>query len=250
MDHFLQGLELHHIHDTGGYFEARAHFQIALGQDPEFGRAAAALAITFVREWFWDSARPDLLDTAQPYARKAIGLAPHDAWAQTVWGVVALYKRRHADAKACFARAMELAPHDAYVVSRAALGNLYDGEFETAIALFRRSIQLDPLHGDRQRGMLGHALFHAGRYSEAIDELETIEDLLTWERAWLACCYAMQGDMDGAEVASGLFRAGLGTVSQGYQVNTRPFRREADLQRLETAMQHAGISWHWDRHAH
>lgn len=244
MDHFLEGLELHHIHGSGGFLEARRHFEIALEQDAEFGRAEAALAITFVREWFWESSRWDLLDTAEKHARTAIGLAPHDAWAQTVWGVVALYKRRHTDAKASFYRAMELAPHDAYVVSRAAVGKLYAGDFEAAIDLFQRSIKLDPLHADRQRGMLGHALFHAGRTDDAIAALEAIEEPLAWELAWLACCYAVKGDTKSAKTTADRYRTSIRTSTVQYNANTRPFKHDADLQRLEAAMQRAGIVCH------
>jgi DNA-binding CsgD family transcriptional regulator/tetratricopeptide (TPR) repeat protein len=242
MDHFLQGLELHHQHHSGGFLEARRHFGAALDQDPEFARAAAALAITYVREWFVESSRPELLDTAEAHSRQAMGLAPHDAWVQTVWGVVALYKRRHEEATASFDRAMELAPHDAYVVSRAALGKLYAGEFEAAIEFFQRSIRLDPLHADRQRGMLGHALFHADRFDEAILQLEAIDQPLSWELVWLACCHAMKGDPDRVEATAARLRDAYANSARKYQVNTRPFRHAADLQRLESAMQRAGIA--------
>jgi tetratricopeptide (TPR) repeat protein len=197
-----------------------------------------------VREWFVFSDRPDLLDTAETHARRAMGLAPHDAWVQTVWGVVALYKHRHAEAAASFDRAMELAPHDAYVVSRAALGKLYAGAFEPAIELFQRSIRLDPLHADRQRGMLGHALFHAGRFDQAICELETIEEPLPWELVWLACCQASTGDTASAEATAKRLRDGFATALRRYLVTARPFRNSADMQRLETAMQRAGIDLH------
>jgi tetratricopeptide (TPR) repeat protein len=241
MDHFLQGLELHHAHGSAGFLDARRHFVSALAQDPEFGRAEAALAITFVREWFWDSRQSALLDTAEQHARRAIGLAPHDAWAQTAWGVVALYKRRHGDAGASFDRAMVLAPHDAYVVSRAALGKFYAGDFEAAIDLFGRAIELDPLHADRQRGMLGHALFHAGHHDRAIEVLEAIEDPLVWEYAWLACCQAIKGDMAAAAATADRYRASIGAPSVPYRADLRPFRNAADAKRLEDAMQLAGI---------
>jgi hypothetical protein len=39
MDHFLEGLELHHLHGSEGFKMARQHFEIALDQDPDFARA-------------------------------------------------------------------------------------------------------------------------------------------------------------------------------------------------------------------
>ena len=241
LDHFLQGLDLHHQHTIDGFTEARTHFIEALVQDPSFARAEAALAITFVREWFWESTRQDLLDVAAGHARTAMGLAPHDPWAQTVWGVVALYQRRHAEAEASFERAMELAPHDAYVVSRVALGKLYAGDFETSVKLFRQSILLDPLHAERQRGMLGHALFHLDRYEEALGELETIKAPLFWETAWRACCYAMLGETDRATAMRETFRNSADLPSYGYDIAFRPFKNETDRERLAVAMQRAGL---------
>jgi DNA-binding CsgD family transcriptional regulator/Tfp pilus assembly protein PilF len=242
MDHFLQGLEFHHRHGTEDFLVSRAHFEAALEKDPEFGRAAAALAITYVREWFWESMRGELLDIAEQHARVAIGMAPHDAWAQTVWGVVALYKHRHADAELSFKRAVELAPYDIYVVSRCGLGKLYNGDFDEAENLFMRSIELDPLHADRQRGLLGLTLFYLGRYDEAIELLEAIDQALSWEIAWLAACHAEKGQFVDARKSVERFRQSFESSGHGYPIKTRPFRRKKDMQRLYDALQSAGFS--------
>lgn len=239
MEHFLRGLDAHHKHRANEFHAARAHFQAALAADPEFGRASAALAVTYIREWFWDSARTDLLDLAEQCARTALGLSPHDAWTQSVWGVVALYRRRHHDAELSFKRALELAPFDAYVVSRAALGKLYAGDFAEAESLFRQSIELDPLNGERQHGMLGHTLFHLGRYEDAIEALQNIDEPLVWELAWLAAAFAMNGDVEMAADAAEKCRSG----SEGrYWVEMRPFKRDADLRRLQKGLSAAGLS--------
>ncbi|MFT5113088.1 MAG: DNA-binding CsgD family transcriptional regulator/TolB-like protein/Tfp pilus assembly protein PilF [Parasphingorhabdus sp.] len=242
MDHFLQGLELHHRQDADSFLDARGHFERALRKDPDFGRAAAALAITHVREWFLDSGDSKLLDIADQHSRIAIGIAPHDAWAQTVWGVVALYKKRHLDAELSFKRAMELTPYDTYVVSRCGLGKFYNGDFEEAETLFRHSIDLDPLHPDRNRGFLGHTLFHLDRHEEAIALLSGINQPLSWEFAWLAACYAATGESKMANATADRFRASFNTSDQRYLIHTRPFRHEVDLQRLFDGMQSAGIS--------
>ncbi len=242
MDHFLKGLELHHLHGSGGFQIARQHFEAALDQDTDFARARAALAITFVREWFWNSDRLDLLDTAETHARTAVALAPQDPWAQTVCGVVALYNRRHAEATANFDRAMEGAPYDSYVVSRAALGKFYSGDFDAAIELFQRAIKLDPLHADRQRGMLGHAYFHTGQHDLAIANLKAIEQPLVWELVWLACSQAIIGDPEHSATAE-KYRASVQTSCSQYSANARPFQNDTDMKRLEAAMQNTGIIW-------
>ncbi len=241
MDHFLKGIELHHLHAAGNWSAARAHFEAALAQDPDFVRARAALAITFVREWFWKSACTDLVDTAGDHARMAMARARHDPWAQTVQGVVAFYNRRHAEAAACFDRAMVVAPYHGYVVSCAALGKFYSGAFNAAIDLFQRAIELDPLYADRQRGMLGHAYFHTGQYDLAIAQLGAIEKPLSWELAWLACCQAQTGATDLATIVQ-MYRAAVQDASSEYRTDMRPFRNEADQERLDTAMRVAGVT--------
>ncbi|GGA34345.1 hypothetical protein GCM10011498_39360 [Amylibacter cionae] len=240
MDHFLEGLELHHLHGSGGFLMARQHFETALDLDTDFARARAALAITFVREWFWNSDRLDLLDIAEKHARTAVVLAPQDPWSQTVWGVVALYNRQHDIAAASFDRAMEAAPYDSYVVSRAALGKFYSGDFEAAIELFQRAIKLDPLHADRQRGMLGHAYFHTGQHDLAIANLKVIEKPLAWELVWLACCQAIIGDAEHYTTVE-RYRASVQISSVRYEARARPFKDDADMRKLEAAMQNAGI---------
>lgn len=240
MDRFLEGLELHHLHGSGDFQLARQHFEAALDEDPTFARARAALAITFVREWFWDSDRLGLLDTAERHAQTAVALAPQDPWGQTVWGVVALYNRRHAEAASRFDKAMEGAPYDSYVVSRAALGKFYSGDFDAAIELFQRAIRLDPLHADRQRGMLGHAYFHTGQHDLAITNLKAIEEPLAWELVWLACCQAILGDAEHYATVE-RYRASVQTSSVRYEARARPFEKDADMRRLEVAMQNAAV---------
>ena len=240
LDHFLDGLEFHHRHTADAYRDARARFVLALDLDPEFSRAAAALAITYVREWFWHSTRSDLLDTAERHARTAVGLAPHDAWAQTVWGVVALYRGRHAEAEQSVTRALELAPHDAYVVSRAGLVELYSGNQESAIDLLRRSIALDPLHADRQSGMLGHALFLAGRYDDAIACLESIDTPLVWELAWLAASHGKSGNESRATSVAAALRISL-NGDGGYDVGSRPYRYARHRDKLRESLLSLGI---------
>lgn len=242
LDHFLDGLEFHHCHTADAYAQARTRFALALDLDPELSRPAAALAVTYVREWFWQSSRSELLDIAERHARMAIGLKPHDAWAQTVWGVVALYKGRHAEAEKSVDRALELAPHDAYVVSRAGLVKLYGGDLRVAIDLLRRSIALDPLHADRQSGMLGHAFFLAGRYDEAIQSLERIETPIVWELAWLAASHVSSGNESRAASVAHDFRASLSAPDGGYDLAARPYRYEQHREKLRESLLAAGIS--------
>ncbi|PRY79133.1 LuxR C-terminal-related transcriptional regulator [Marivita geojedonensis] len=240
LDQFLMGLEHHHVHNEEGYLEARRHFENAVSLDAGFARAEAALAITYVREWFWKSDNRELLDVAEDYARRALTMDSEDAWSLTVSGVVALYKRRHGEAAAHFEAALERAPYDAYVVSRAGLGRFYSGNFEDAAQLFQRAIILDPLHADRQRGMLGHAYLHLGRYDEALAALRAVRDPLLWELAWMAACQALSGD-ESYRDTSDRYRNMLGPKVQSYRAPTRPFKNEADMLRLDAAMKLAGL---------
>lgn len=240
LDQFLLGLEHHHAHHEAGYFKARQHFQNAVTLDPGFARAEAALAITYVREWFWNSDTTELLDIAETHARKALSLDAEDAWSLTASGVVALYKRCHSEANTSFDLALERAPYDAYVVSRAGLGRFYNGDFEDAVSLFQRAVTLDPLHADRQLGMLGHAYLHLGRYDEALTALKAVQEPLQWELAWTAACQALAGD-NGHEQTTRSYRKQFGQSAQSYRVQTRPFKNEADMRRLDAAMRKAGL---------
>lgn len=148
---------------------------------------------------------------------------------------------RHTEANASFDLALERTPYDAYVVSRAALGRFYNGEFDASIDLFQRAIRFDPLHADRQRGMLGHAYFHAGHYDRAIAELQTIDDPLVWELAWLACSQAVADHKGYLETAE-RYRALATRTTSEYEAQMRPFRNKSDMERLHAAMRAAGIA--------
>lgn len=61
---------------------------------------------------------------------------------------------------------------------------------------------------------------------------------------WTVCCYCVNGDMKHAQSTADRYRAIKRTSSLDFKANTHPFKHETDLQRLEAALENAGILVH------
>ena len=88
--------------------------------------------------------------------------------------------------------------------------------------------------------MLGHALFLAGRYDEAIACLETIDTPLVWELAWLAASLISSGNESRAAVAAEALRVSL-RGDGGYELDSRPYRCAAHRDKLRESLLTLGI---------
>jgi hypothetical protein len=62
--------------------------------------------------------------------------------------------------------------------------------------------------------------------------IEQEKEPLSWELAWLACCYQVKGDARRAGKAADRYCASVRTSDLRYEANTRPFLHETDLHRL------------------
>ena len=77
---------------------------------------------------------------------------------------------------------------------------------------------------------------------QTVDESDTELKIVG---ATLAACYAKRGDQKQAQEAASRFRESFSTPEHRYHVQTRPFRRHADMRKLRGGLQSAGLSDIW-----
>jgi tetratricopeptide (TPR) repeat protein len=120
----------------------------------------------------WGPSPATSLEQAELVATRAVALDDRYPYAHWVLGIVNLHLRRHDLATREAERTIALAPNLAE--GHETLGNvlLYSGRPEEAHACFGRAMALNPYYPDIFLHFQAQALFHLGRYEEAVASLK------------------------------------------------------------------------------
>ena len=147
---------------------ARAYFEQALREDPDFALAYSGLADYYAVSWYVKTDQP----LAEKYARKAVALEPDLAEAHASLGIACVYQRKFAEGEKELKRAIELNPNYAMAHHWYSLHLLTLGRLTEALAENDRARQLDPfsLPINYLRGVM---LLGLHEYDRAVEQLET-----------------------------------------------------------------------------
>jgi TolB-like protein/Flp pilus assembly protein TadD len=182
----------------GRYFsktvkEQRTYFDRAIGLDPQYAAAYAALAQRYL---YSDLPSAEAAAKAKAAALRAVALEPdlpeaHAALARTLleaqWDWVG--------AEEHFRRALALDPNSGDTLVPYARLHLSLGRFNEAIAARKRAAELSPSHLET-RAHLGLAYYMARRYDDAIAELRPLVEIdqsFALGHLFLAMAYAWRG---------------------------------------------------------
>lgn len=156
-----------------GILKARAHLEKAVGLDPNFALAYAALSDTYSLEPWWGNLTPrEASPHAKAMAEQALRLHEQSAEAHSALGVVRFYYDwdfRGAEQE--FERAIQLQPGLAIAHYWYAGVLSAEGRHPEAIAAIQRAQELDPL-SPVINADAGWYYFYARRYDEAIRECQ------------------------------------------------------------------------------
>jgi tetratricopeptide (TPR) repeat protein len=154
------------------------YFNQAIGKDPNYSLAYAALAQAWVLLPAYNGGAPnDCFPQAESAARKALARDDNSADAHAALGVVkSIYGFDFAGSIPEYERAIQLNPNDAtahHWLANDTLSAL--GQSENEIAEMKRALELDPLSLIINSN-LGAAYIHARRFDDAIAQLrKTVE---------------------------------------------------------------------------
>ena len=203
----LQGREQRNMSQQAGMLSAEALFEQAVARDPDFALAHAEIGfIQYIHAtWRIDPSRRDeYLTKGFASARRALALEASLPLANRVLANLHLRAREHAEAVTWAERAVTLNPGEAE--SYAWLANIlpFVGRSGEALEQLANARRLDPLHPPLWDFYTGRALFHLGRYEEALTWFEACSRrtpfLSNWRRH-LAATLAQLGRLDEARAA-------------------------------------------------
>jgi adenylate cyclase len=238
-DLLLQGLEQFASFEKGSNERARALFEKATIADPNFGLAYAYLGLVEYVDADWATGAG--LDQALAHARKALDLNGDDGRIHRILGAVLLAHRQFDAANHHSERSLQLNPNDANAISaRAFLLNCL-GLPEEAIEHARRAIRLDPNHPVGHWGTLARPLQATGRYEEALAAHSRIRSPAYHHLANMAACHAHLGHGDEAARLVKRVLELKPDYSARVWVDSRPFKRDEDRERLLADLLKAGL---------
>jgi tetratricopeptide (TPR) repeat protein len=149
---------------------AIAAYTEAIRLDPQYALAFADRSIA-LSTGAGDADTPATVregyDKAQADARQAVALSPDLAQAHLALAEVSEDTLNFTQASGAYERALALAPGNAEVLRNSGQFAAWMGHIDAGLAAIRRAVVLDPLARE-SHSLLGHALYAAHRYEEAV----------------------------------------------------------------------------------
>jgi TolB-like protein len=221
---------------------ARRLFEEALEIAPDYARIYSALSRTHNLDWrySWSATPEESLEAAVELARRAVELDRLDARGFAELGFAKLYKKRHDEALADYARAMALNPNDADIIAEYADALVYAGQPKKSVELLERAMRLNPYYPDWYLWYLADAHITLGQHAEVIATVQRMQNPDEGRRM-LAASFAHLGMLDEARAqAREVMRLHPG-FTIGRWRDRPPYRDQAILEQFIEGMRKAGL---------
>jgi len=230
---------------------ARRMYEQSLIEDPRYAPAVTGLARTYHMAWIEPTSYEPMAreyqqqenpDRALSLAQQAVALDGELPEAHAILAVVLHWQYRRSESMAEWRRALELNPN--LVEGRYAISLYHNGRAAEAVEYSKRIMRLDPSHSPRYFSYLGTAYYLAGRYSEALKALRTVNSHLPDYRPgifWHTAVAAQLGlDQEARGAATQVLRLQPDfTITKILRLIR--FARQKDADRLADGLRKAGL---------
>jgi len=237
----VRATHLIHAHQKDGVREARRLAQRAVGMDPAYASAYAAVGWTHWVEgrWFWSEDQGASFERARGFARKALALDAVNPDARTLHGVILVHLGHFDQALEEMEQAVGLAPSHAHIAALAAYVHRYAGDPKRAIDLIDRAMRLSPGHPLWYLNTKAAALCTigaTGEAEEALRDAHSRDPELPLTLALLASILGQTGKREkGGAVVQELLRLEPG-FSTARWCAQNPYRDDAVLAREKAGL--------------
>ena len=242
-DCVLRGRELWERFTPEDNREARRLYEKAIELDPDYARAYASLAWTYLVEHSerWGSAEDQPLERALEIARRGVMVNPASHSNHLALGQVCLSKGLHDEALEALETAITLNPNDAdgYVFLAQALNRA--GRPDEAISLVEKAQRLNPAAPHWYTWNLGIAYYLARRYDDAVTALRRGRPLGAMAYRWLAAAYAQLGREPEAKAAAEEYLKRTPDFSLASHLEMLHFQHAEDRDHYAEGLRKAGL---------
>jgi adenylate cyclase len=211
----LKGWEKYLQFTADDFAKAAQHFKTAIELDPKYGRAYAALALTY-----WNGSYGALSKKlgvkyrgarlrSREYLKEAMKNPTSIAYLVNAHHY--LTRRQHEEATFELERALALDPNNPAILSAMGIMLIFSSRPREAVNFINRAIRLDPLNPGRYLYLLGYVQFCMGNLEEAAGLIEKglrINPDLTLSASWLMATYGLLGKEKEARAALEIYNRG------------------------------------------
>ncbi|MGH6902448.1 MAG: adenylate/guanylate cyclase domain-containing protein [Geminicoccaceae bacterium] len=242
-DCVLRGRELWERFTLEDNREARRLYEKAIELDPDYARAYASLAWTYLVEHSerWAGAEDQPLERALEYARQGVMVNRASHSNHLVLGQVCLSKGLHDEALEALETAIALNPNDADGYAFLARALAFAGRPDEAIELIGRAQRLNPAAPRWYAWNLGMALYLARRHDDAVTAFRKATPLGDVAYRWLAAAYAQLGREQDAKAAAEAYLKLTPDFSIGRHLEVLQFQHAEDREHYAEGLRKAGL---------
>jgi adenylate cyclase len=239
----LRGRELWEKFTPEANREARRLYEKAIELDPDYARAYASLAWTYLVEHSerWAGPEEQPLERALEYARQGVEVNPASHSNYLALGQIYLSKGLHDEALEALETAIALNPNDADGYAFLARALSFAGRPEEAIELMEKAQRLNPAAPRWYAVNLGMALYLTRRYDEAVTALRRGRTFGDVAYRWLAAAYGQLGRAQDAKAAAEEYLKLAPDFSLARHLEMLHFRRAEDREHYADGLRKAGL---------
>jgi adenylate cyclase len=242
-DCVLRGRELWERFTPEANREARRLYEEAIELDPDYARAYASLAWTYLVEHSerWVDPEEQPLERALEYARQGVMVNPASHSNYLALGQICLSKGLHDDALEALETAIALNPNDADGYAFLARALSFAGRPEEAIELIEKAQRLNPAAPRWYALNLGMALYLARRYDDAVTAFRKGRPLGDAGYRWLAAAYGQLGREQDAKAAAAQYLKLTPDFSLTRHLQMLHFQHAEDREHYADGLRKAGL---------
>ena len=239
-DCFLRGKEYHHRFTLQDNTRAIEMFERAVALDPAYAMGYAWMACALFQRTFFDQ-DPTLFGRCLEQARKAYALDDGESEIHRIFGAFHLVWQEFDKAEYHLDRALTLNPNDDRIVCQTGELATFLGRPEAGELMIRRAMRLNPYLHPRYWLRLAQALYHQGRFEEALEALDREPIPVPHQLTYRAACLARLGRDEAARAVIGTLQASAEALTADDLTRPLPYRRPEDREELAAALRQAGL---------
>ncbi len=239
----LRGREFWHRFTEEDNCTARKLYEEAIALDPDYGRAYASLAWSYVSAYneYWTDDPQGSLDKALECALQGVEVNPSSHSNRLALGQVYFYRKQLNRALEALEKGIDLNPNDpdGYVFLATVLS--HNGASEQALERLDQAFALNPNLKQWHRSIYIVAYFNARRYTDGLAVWEKLDDPPVYFRRWMAATFAHLGCDEDARKMAGGYLERYPDFDLSDHLSRMPFRQPEDLEHYGQGLKLAGL---------
>ena len=237
-DLLLRGKDHHHRFTPEDCKKCIDLFERAIEQDPDYAVAYAWLGCGLGQAMvFGLDDISALVDRSQSAVEKGLSLDENDSECHRILAQVNLERGNLKSALQHQERALFLNPNDDRIVNAMGEVLVFAGRPEEAEQWVKKSMRLNPYHPVRYRTHLVRALFHQGRFGEALEVLDSIDKQRRDDLTYRIAALRRSGESEAAEKTALQLSDEFPKFDPVGFVHGLPFQNEEDRESLLDPLQ-------------